>query len=222
MMNHESNAYLMKLKATLQSSQIGNAEEIVREYEGHLYEKAYELMLTGMKEKDAIKEAIKEMPSPEEVAASFEQVNESRNRLSPNGKQLTYFNYSLLMLGIILAFLHAGSVNDTFQAIWSTMVDYKWQILFLYTAAWLGAGYLYGLVNGFYKKNRFDRSVLTAIAPNYLFMLVVIAGFNFGWTQQWFAFLLQSSVFITLCIVVTLFFYPIVQLGHRLGAIRGI
>ncbi|MCD8510453.1 MAG: permease prefix domain 1-containing protein [Bacillus sp. (in: Bacteria)] len=222
MMTTESNAYITKLKATLQNSQIGNAEEIVREYEVHLHEKTYELMLSGRKEQDALKEAIKQMPSPEEVAVTFQLTNESRNRISPNGKILSFLNCSILLLGMILTLLYAGRGYESFQPIWSTMVDFKWQILFLYTAAWLGAGYLYGLSNGFYKKKRFDKSVAAAIVPNYIFMIVVIAGIYFGWTQQWFGFLLQSSMFLFLCIVVTMSFYPIVQLGHRLGAIRGI
>lgn len=217
-MRDKQTEYLKQLEICLHSKGIPKTKEIVLEYQLHIEDKVYEQMLNGVNEDKALQYILAEMLSPSGVAALYYQ----KKVRSVPFYLITVANSLILFACILITIFSINNNLSTIQYVWQSMVDNKWFLLISYCLLWVIAGFIYGQKNGFLKKESFYRYSLLAVLPNYVFMFFVLIGFQFGWTLHWFDFLADSFVFLWFCILLTLAFYPIVQLGYRVGVLKGI
>lgn len=209
--------YLEELRICLEKKNISPIQNIVFDYEIHIQDKAYQLMLGGVQEELALEQAVEEMLSPGEVAALYHK--EEYKQVSPF--ILLMMNIPILFAGMLITVFYRNIDFHGVQYLWEFMVSNKWLLLFGYSLIWIATGFAYGETNGFYENSKFYQSTLMAIVPNYIFMFFILIGFQYGWTIQWFAFLLESTIFIRFCILLTIAYYPMVRVGYKLGVLRG-
>ncbi|AKL96022.1 hypothetical protein CACET_c25770 [Clostridium aceticum] len=210
--------YLQSLRSSLLEKNIAETDNILLEYESHIQDKVYQLMICGIDEKLALEQTIDEMPPTQEVAVLYSQEQYS---ISIPSFILLLVNVCIVIVGIFITISHISNFHNI-HYLWKFMEESKWVLLISYSLIWLVIGYLYGYRNGFYQKSRFYQYTCLAVLPNYIFMVFILIGFQYGWTLRWFDFLDDSINFLVLCVILTLGYYPMTQLGHRIGVLRGI
>ncbi len=210
--------YLNRLETCLKNKRIPEAKEIVFEYQLHIDDKVYELMLNGMNADESLEYVLGQMVPPQDIADMYQQ---EKQRQVPSFF-LAVVNILILLAGLLITVFHTNGNIPGIHYAWELLISHKWLLLISYSFLWAATGFFYGQHNGYYQKTKLYRYTLLAVLPNYIFMFFVLIGFKYGWKMQWFAFLLDSFAFFLACITLTAAYYPIVQLGHRLGVLQGI
>jgi uncharacterized membrane protein len=207
--------YLIILEKQLKNA--NNRAELLQEFEVHISE-----MLEDMENSDGLNEAtamvkiVERLGSPEQIATTYIQELE----VTPTKIQSTFIAANLLFFigGVCLTILYNLIPTLIIAELWTVLTSITSVLIILYMFFWVLLGYEIGKEFGVGGKELLRKTFYIALAPNLLLMaLVVFRVMPF----QWFDPLLTPS-FIAVCILCTIFLYPISYAGFRWGTIRSI
>ncbi len=201
--------FLSQLRVELEGHPM--RDEIVAEYTDYIEQKHRDLLLQGNNELQAEALVMSQLVDPKKIVAQF---SSGRLKTKPILRKVLLVNYSLFFLGILITMAQSTVVSH----LWFYLVEQKWVILGAYSLLWGCIGYLIGKKYGFKGKKLHKRIFQFSLIPNYLFMLIVL---YMEPIQQWFQPLLTPG-FVVMCIVVTLFFYPMSKVSFKMGVFKGI
>ncbi|WP_042349728.1 hypothetical protein [Bacillus massiliigorillae] len=207
--------YIEELERLLRLKGIKNAVDILQDYQQHIEDAVYSEMLKGFNEQEAITIVLNNMPTPKEIVRHYENALKFHSEY-----HLMIGNYTLFLSALVLTFFHYYTNLQFIDAIWEFLIELKWVLLYSYALIWIVLGYTFGKVNGIPRKKPMRKITLLAITPNYLFMIFILFGFQEGWSLTYFDFLEQSSLFLIMCMIMTLAFYPLSRWGFKQGIIH--
>src|SRR5699024_7308405 len=182
-------------------------EEIILEYEHHIYEMKEELE----KENITYEEIVRQLGTPEDIADMW-QVEMKSN---PNKMQWLFVvvNVSIFLLGVIFTVSYHLFDFQWLANLWSSLTRMPVMIMIVYLLFWALLGYEIGREFGHRGRRLLQRTFFICILPNLLFMYLIVFKIL---PYEWFDPLLDLP-FIILCIVFTALLYPVSMLGYRWG-----
>lgn len=182
-------------------------EEIILEYEHHIYEMKEELE----KENITYEEIVRQLGTPEDIADMW-QVEMKSN---PNKMQWLFVvvNVSIFLLGVIFTVSYHLFDFQWLANLWSSLTRMPVMIMIVYLLFWALLGYEIGREFGHRGRRLLQRTFFICILPNLLFMYLIVFKIL---PYEWFDPLLDLP-FIIFCIVFTALLYPVSMLGYRWG-----
>ncbi|MFN7249687.1 MAG: HAAS signaling domain-containing protein [Anaerobacillus sp.] len=207
--------YLIMLEKQLKN--VDNRAELLQEFEVHISE-----MLEEIKSSDELNEAaamakiVERLGSPEQIATTYIQELE----VTPTKIQWTFIAANLLFFigGVCLTILYNQIPSLIIAELWTVLTSITSVLIILYMFFWVLLGYEIGKEFGVGGKELLRKTFYIALAPNLLLMALVVFRIM---PFQWFDPLLTPS-FIAVCILCTIFLYPISYAGFRWGTIRSV
>lgn len=190
-----------------------DASEIYHEISCHIEDGIRDRMLTGKSEKLAIEEMLEIMGNPNELGNSF-----YLPRTSQKIKYLILLNWLFFVGGLVVTMISHHSELAFTQHIWNLLVLLSRPILFLYSIYWVYLGYSIGKLYGPNGKTLINKTLVKASIPNFVLMTVVLCQFI---PADIFSPIL-NPLFILICVVATLLFYPISKVAFKFGIIHGL
>lgn len=207
-MEQPKNRFLEELAIGLGNHQ--DKESILREYEAHIEEILLE-SFDCTSEEEVLNKIIARLGSPEEIAELW------REELS-----VTPSNMKWLFILLNIVFFLGGSfltlAHNLFQwnwltAVWSRLTSIPILIAFVYMFFWALLGYEIGKGFGHGGRKLLRKTFLLSLIPNLTLMVLTVFRII---PHEWFAPLLTKE-FMMVCIIFTIFLYPISLLGYRWG-----
>lgn len=202
-METEEERFLRELKRELK--RLPNRADIMSEYESHLYE------LSEFHDYLTYDFIVEQLGEPKAIAHMWKK----ESKITASKMQWLF----VILNGLI--FVGGGFLTLGYQLFHWTWLDQLWQffisvpflLLAGYLLFWALVGYEIGREFGPAGQKLLKRTFLIAIIPNFILMYLVVFKIL---PYEWFDSLLTPS-FITLCIVLTAFIYPVSYLGYRFG-----
>ena len=203
--------YLHDLKLALQNHP--EIEDIYNEISTHIEDSIKDKMLTGISEREATEEVLHNMGNPLELGKSFMQPPRSRKMI-----HLILLNWAFFVCGLFITLCNHLSdwtiVNDT----WTYLSEKSHFILLLYSMYWIYLGYTIGKHFGPNGKKMVNKTMMWAYIPNLLLMIITL--FHVIPNDIFSPFL--NPVFIAVCVVVTVLFYPLSKFAFKIGISFGL
>lgn len=186
-------------------------QEILLEYEMHLYQLANEESLDGDGEVDNYQTFTERLGTPEDIAGLWKQ----ETAITPKRTQWLFvtFNVCLFIVGSILTFGYNWFQWEWLNAVWRGLAEVSTFILVIYFFFWGLLGYEIGKEFGFRGKKLLTKTFFFSIIPNLILMYLTVFEFI---PYKWFQPLLNWQ-FIMVCIVGTAILYPVSWIGYRWG-----
>ncbi|MDL4842863.1 HAAS signaling domain-containing protein [Aquibacillus rhizosphaerae] len=186
-----------------------NKQEIISEYEIHLYEIFNEIEIQD--ETEAYETIEKRLGTPKEIAKMWMQ----EVRITPKKTQWIFVTFNLCL------FVGGGLLTVGYNLFDWNWIDFTWRqltaipsiIIMLYLVFWGLLGYEIGKEFGHRGRKLLRNTFLICIAPNVLLANVTVFQLI---PSQWFQPLL-SVPFILVCIGFTALLYPISWMGYQWG-----
>lgn len=193
------------------SKEIGNhpsKEDIIAEYELHVYELLQEVPMDG---KNAYDELVKRLGTPVDIAKSWKQ----EIGTTPKKTQWLFvlLNISIFAGGGLLTFSYNVFQWSWLERLWSGLTEVSLIIMLVYLLFWGLLGYEIGKEFGHRGHRLLQKTFIISVFPNIVLMYIVIFKIL---PYEWFGSLL-SVPFIVLCITFTGVLYPVSMLGYRWG-----
>ncbi|MCT8138532.1 hypothetical protein H1D32_12750 [Anaerobacillus sp. CMMVII] len=206
--------YLFALKKDLKATT--NAEEILQEFELHISEMLDDLLHEGAVGAEAMAIVIEKFGRPEDVAQAYNQELD----VSPSKIQWTFISVNLLFFigGVCLTIVYHQIPAPLISDLWKVLTSITSILIILYMFFWVLLGYEIGKEFGLGGKKLLLRTFYIALVPNLILMALVVFQIM---PVQWFDPLLTPP-FIAVCIICTIFLYPISYAGFRWGTSRSI
>lgn len=207
--------YLSALKEGLKNNQ--NAEELLQEFELHISEMLNELKVTEeLSEAEAMAKVIERLGTPEYLAKAYKLEFD----VTPAKIQWTFISVNLLFFigGICLTIIYNQIPVPIIEELWMILTSITSILIILYMFFWVLLGYEIGKEFGLGGKKLLLKTFYISLVPNLILMALIVFRIM---PFQWFDPLLTSS-FIAVCILCTIFLYPISYAGYRWGTNRSI
>ncbi|MBS4172813.1 hypothetical protein [Bacillus sp. FJAT-49736] len=203
--------YLRNLRTALHDHP--DANDICNEIAAHIEDGIREKMLVGISEKFATKEMLQQLGDPFIFAKSF-VVPKQPVRI----RNFILLNWLFFIGGVVVTIVSHESNLILFRNIWDFMVNWSFPILLLYSLYWLYLGYSIGKHYGPNGKKVVNTSLMKASIPNILLMTGVISKVI---PADVFSPML-NPLFISLCVLVTILFYPLSKFAFKIGIVHGL
>lgn len=204
--------YLEKVKKALGSYQ--NSLEAYNEIFSHIEEAAKEKMLTGICEHDAYKAVFHELGDPIELVRSFYPTSEK----SQKPIYFILLNWCFFFIGSFLTVGHRVFDFWLIHNTWMVLENLSLLLLLSYSFYWFYLGFVFGKQFGPKGKRIVNRMILWSLLPNFILMTLVLLNIL---PKDYFATLL-SPMFLLLCVITTMLYYPISQLAYKFGIVNGL
>lgn len=206
--------YLEILRLKLQNHVSLN--EILIEYDHHISDMLLELTHTNITEKEAMMTIIHRLGTPEEMAHLYQ---EELTVTKTNTKWIFFLgNLFFFIGGIALTFIYHYVSVPSVTKIWYFLTSIPFYLIVLYLFFWLLLGYEVGKEFGLSGRKLLHKTFYLSLLPNLTLMMLVVFRII---PMAVFAPLLTQE-FIYVCIIATVFLYPISFLGFRFGTTRSI
>src|SRR5690625_3249572 len=198
--------FIEELKQKLRHHQ--EQQEIILEYEHHIYEMKQELHDCEIL---SYKKITHRLATPSSIAKMWQAEIET----TPNKMQWLFviLNIMIFVFGVILTIAYHLFNFSIVDKLWNMLTQGPFIILSVYLLFWGLLGYEIGREFGHRGKRLLQRTFLICIIPNVVFMYVVVFKVI---PYEWFDPLLNTP-FIIVCIVFTCFLYPICIVGYKWG-----
>ncbi|WP_286231630.1 HAAS signaling domain-containing protein [Neobacillus mesonae] len=185
-------------------------ENILREYETHIEEILLE-SFDCKSEEEVAERILTRLGSPEEIAGLWQE----ELSVTPSNMKWLFIllNIVFFLGGSFLTLAHNLFHWDWLAAVWSSLTAIPTIIAFVYMFFWALLGYEIGKGFGHGGRKLLRKTFLLSLIPNLILMLLTVFRVI---PHSWFAPLLTKE-FITVCIIFTIFLYPISVLGYRWG-----
>ncbi|WP_226037703.1 HAAS signaling domain-containing protein [Aquibacillus saliphilus] len=187
-------------------SNCSNKQEILKEYEMHLYEIANEdnseIPYQQLKER---------LGSPQEIASMWHH----ETAITPNRTQWLFvtFNICLFVGGSLLTWSYNVFDWTFIEVIWGRLTHIASIIIIVYFFFWALLGYEIGKEFGPKGRKLLRKTFVYCVAPNLILMaLTIFQVIPYQWFQP-----LLSIPFIISCIVFTGLLYPVSWIGYHWG-----
>ncbi|HET7578826.1 MAG TPA: permease prefix domain 1-containing protein [Bacillales bacterium] len=213
-MTPEKQRYLEELKKALGAE--GQAEAVVKEINSHIEERMHDRMVFGIKEEEALDEALQSLGSPRKLAKALME-GEASNRHTMRNVFIAC-NYLFFLGGTMLMIFSQILTLPIVHTVWESLTGVSGLILACYTGYWFYLGYEVGKQFGPNGKSLMNRTVLMSLIPNVLLMFLTLFRFI---PQHLFNSMLTPE-FVTVCVVATVFFYPISKAAYKIGVVHGV
>lgn len=199
--------FLAQLEIGLQSHPKKN--EILMEYELHITEMLNEKpsLASSQTEIDYIKE---HLGTPEVILEAWKE----EQLITPSKAKWNFVIVNLVFFafGFLLTVLHNYFAWDWTGTIWEKLTSISGIIFFIYILFWGLLGYEMGRAFGANGKKLMLKTFFLSIIPNLVLMYLIVFHII---PHNWFEPLLNRD-FIIICVVFTLFLYPICTFGFYL------
>lgn len=185
-----------------------NKEDILTEYEAHVYE----ILAERSEQADDFYECLVErLGTPREIAKLWRQ----ESGVTPKRIQWLFviFNIVIFVGGSLLTVLYQFYQWDWLVHIWQLLMDIPTIIFIIYVLFWMLLGYEIGREFGHKGLKILRRTFIFSIIPNIILMYLIVFKIL---PYEWFGTLLTGP-FIIICIVFTFCLYPISIFGYRWG-----
>lgn len=185
-----------------------NKQNIIAEYELHVYELIKEL---PMDDKNVYDELIKRLGTPVEIAKIWKQ----ETGITPKKTQWLFvlLNLSIFAGGAVLTISYNVFHWDWLERIWSGLTEVSLIMMLIYLLFWGLLGYEIGKEFGHRGYRLLQKTFIISVIPNIVLMYIVVFKLL---PYEWFGSLL-SVPFIVLCIIFTGILYPVSMIGYRWG-----
>ncbi|MCI1589411.1 MULTISPECIES: permease prefix domain 1-containing protein [Heyndrickxia] len=204
--------YLKKLKQSL-----GNHPEkdlICREISSHIAEGIRERMLYGISEKEALDTILSDLGDPTELGQNYHLPVEGQNKTT----MAILLNWCFFIGGILLTIMNQMFHFPGLHQAWIVLERISQYILLLYSVYWFFLGFTIGKVYGPKGKKCISQIVMRALIPNLLLMILVLSNMI---PKEFYSPLLDP-IFIILCMIATILFYPISRVAFNYGIVHGL
>ncbi|PKR83364.1 HAAS signaling domain-containing protein [Heyndrickxia camelliae] len=203
--------YLHKLRLALHNHP--EIEDILNEISTHMEDGIKDKMLVGKSEKAATEEVLFELGNPLVLGKNFMQPARSRTMI-----YLILLNWAFFVCGICLTLSHQLSDWAIVKDTWNYLSHKSNFILLLYSMYWVYVGYTIGKQYGPNGKKMVNKTMMWASIPNMLLMIITL--FNVIPGEMFSPFL--NPVFIAVCVLVTVLFFPLSKLAFKIGITYGL
>ncbi|MGV3466771.1 MAG: hypothetical protein ACO1OT_15965 [Heyndrickxia sp.] len=203
--------YLRNLKLSLQNHP--EMVDILNEISVHIEDSIRDKMLIGISERAATEEVLQNMGNPIELGKSFLPPPRSINII-----HLVLLNWAFFVCGLFITLGNQFSDWTIVNHIWTYLTHHSHFILLLYSIYWIYLGYTVGKHYGPNGKKLVEKTMMWAYIPNMILMFITL--FNII-PSDIFSPLL-NPVFMVICVITTVLFYPISKLAFKIGITYGL
>lgn len=185
-----------------------NHDEIIFEYEQHIYEMNYELPQDEQLTYDQI---VARLGEPEQIAKMWR----SEIKATPKKMQWLFvlMNAVIFLGGVILTISYHVFEFTFIDQLWYSLTNASFIIIFIYILFWGLLGYEIGREFGHRGRRLLQKTFLICMIPNVLFMyLVVVKVLPYKWFDP-----LLNIPFIIVCIIFIGLLYPVSIFGYLWG-----
>ncbi|MDQ0229651.1 HAAS signaling domain-containing protein [Metabacillus malikii] len=182
--------------------------EIIREYELHIEE-----MLLDHPHL-SVEDVIRKLGNPIEIAKQYQEIAP----MSFVSRHFVVCNFMFFIVGAIFTICYHLYKDSVFSDAWGLLAQIPSTIIIVYTVFWMLLGFEIGKEYGVQGKELFSKTVFISIVPNLLLMLMTVLQLI---PTNWFEPILTPT-FTTICVIITILFYPISKLFYYIGVHRSI
>lgn len=200
--------FLAELTVCLENHQ--EKESILEEYETHLNELLFELY--HLKDEAEIREQVfQRFGTPQEIADIWKE----ELSVTPSNMKWLFIAVNIFIFGggALLTLAHNLFDWSWLTELWNQLTSVPILIALIYMLFWALLGYEIGRGFGHKGKRIMKTTFLLALIPNLTLMVFTVFHII---PHQWFSPLLTEA-FIVLCIILTIFLYPVCLISYRWG-----
>ena len=185
-------------------------KSILTEYDAHLDELLVELFKLE-DESEMRSQVYSRFGTPEEIAAMWKE----ELSVTPSNMKWLFIAVNIFFFagGGALTLAHNLFDWNWLTSLWFKLTSFPTIIALVYMIFWALLGYEIGRGFGHKGKNLMTRTFILALIPNLTLMVLTVFHII---PHEWFFPLLQET-FIGLCILLTIFLYPVCLISYRWG-----
>ncbi|KAA0549948.1 hypothetical protein FZW96_00950 [Bacillus sp. BGMRC 2118] len=199
--------FLKELKAQLPMNV--NKEDIIREWELHIYDAVSELDCSE-------EEVIENLGDPKEIAEAYGY----NTPVQKNWVVPFYIGCNALfyIAGSLITLAYHTTEHPIVESIWNTLIGYAPAIIGGYLLFWIFLGFEIGRTYGVRGSRVLSKTVLISMLPNIILMMLTL----YKWIPIELFETLLTPMFVLICVVLNFLLYPICRIAYRVGISRSL
>lgn len=200
--------FLTELAECLKSHR--EKESILDEYESHLDELLLELA-TLKDKREVCEQVYQRFGTPQEIADVWKE----ELSVTPSNMKWLFIAVNIFFFGggALLTLAHNLFHWGWLTELWEQLTSIPVLIALIYMVFWALLGYEIGKGFGHKGKRLMNKTFLLALVPNVTLMMLTVFHII---PREWFSPLLTET-FMILCIILTIFLYPVCLLSYKWG-----